>query len=233
MRTKAPAYVAIYNTILKKINKGEYSKEVPIPSENELATKYKVSRMTARKSVDMLVNEGYLVRFKGKGTFITGRKNFKKDIVSFTERMTEMSLRVYNEVKNFDVVKDLKQDVLDILNVKDEYVVTCERTRYINDEAAIFETVYIPQKFIEDATDEAFSSSLTSLLEKYAEVGSIKLTCESTKLKKKAAKQLNLKKDDCILAVKSTIYFMDGTVALYSYSYQNTDVLEFSSTIMK
>ena len=233
MKTKAPQYQVIYNQILKKIRKGEFSKEVPVPSENELAQKYHVSRMTARKSVDMLVNEGYLIRHKGRGTFITGRRSLKKEAVGFTQRMKDEGRKVYTEVKSFSVVKSVNEEIAEILDVSNEYVVVCERTRYVDDKPCIFETIYIPQKFVEDATDEAFTASITELLNEYAEVGSITMKCEAGVLKKKAAKQLGLKKDDMTLMVRSIMYFMDGRAASYSVSSQNTELLEFETTIMK
>lgn len=233
MKTKAPAYQAIYNSILKKINKGEYSKETPIPSENELSKKHGVSRMTARKSVDMLVNEGYLLRQKGRGTFITGRKNLTREVIGFTERMKDAGLRVYNEVKSFSLEKILPKEVQDVLQLNDEYVVVIERMRYVNDRPTIFETVYIPHKFVETATDEMFTGSLTQLLEEYAEIGYLKRKCEAGRLKKKQAKLFGKEKDDLALKVNSTLSFMDGTVCLYSVSYQNTEYLEFSADIVK
>jgi GntR family transcriptional regulator len=47
-----------------------------IPSENELAKAFKVSRMTARKALDELHNEGYVERIPGKGTFLKNRKPY-------------------------------------------------------------------------------------------------------------------------------------------------------------
>lgn len=233
MKTKAPAYQMIYNIILKKINKGEYAKDMPVPSENELAQKHNVSRMTARKSVDMLVNEGYLVRHKGKGTFVTGRKNIKKETISLTQRMRNKGFRVYNEVKSFNLEQEVPDKIKEIFGENNDYTVVLERTRYLNDKPCIFETCYIPSKYVETATDELFTVSLTSLLETYQEVGELKRSCEPSQLKKKVARQLGLKRDDLILQVNCIMYFMDGTPCLYSVSYQNTKVLEFETDILK
>jgi DNA-binding LacI/PurR family transcriptional regulator len=45
-----------------------------VPSENELAQEYKVSRMTARKAIEELTQEGLLCREIGKGTFVANRE---------------------------------------------------------------------------------------------------------------------------------------------------------------
>ena len=43
-----------------------------IPSENELAEKFSLSRHTVRKSIAMLANEGLLYTELGRGTFSSG-----------------------------------------------------------------------------------------------------------------------------------------------------------------
>ena len=45
-----------------------------IPSENELQQIYDVSRATVRKAIQLLVNEGFMEKKKGKGTFVKLRK---------------------------------------------------------------------------------------------------------------------------------------------------------------
>ncbi|MCD6442575.1 MAG: substrate-binding domain-containing protein [Thermotogae bacterium] len=52
--------------VIKKKNPGE-----KLPSENELARMFNVSRMTARKAVDTLALEGYVVRVPGMGTYVS------------------------------------------------------------------------------------------------------------------------------------------------------------------
>jgi GntR family transcriptional regulator len=59
-----------------------------LPAERELATLLDVSRITVRKAIDGLVEEGLLVRRQGSGNFVCARveKNFAK-LTSFSEDM--------------------------------------------------------------------------------------------------------------------------------------------------
>lgn len=59
-----------------------------IPTERELAEQFDVSRITVRKAIDGLVNEGLLTRRQGAGTFVAVRveKSYSK-MTSFTEDM--------------------------------------------------------------------------------------------------------------------------------------------------
>lgn len=56
-----------------------------IPSENELAQKFFVSRITARQAILSLVNEGLLFREKGSGTYVKVRKKIIGVVMSYID----------------------------------------------------------------------------------------------------------------------------------------------------
>ena len=69
---KLPKYYLLKRDIVNKIELGEYQEGTLIESERELMEKYQFSRITVRKAIDELVNEGYLYRIQGKGTYVKG-----------------------------------------------------------------------------------------------------------------------------------------------------------------
>lgn len=62
----------IHRIVLDRILRGEYSAGQALPSENELAREFGVTRLTARSAVDGLVESGMVRRLQGKGTFVVG-----------------------------------------------------------------------------------------------------------------------------------------------------------------
>jgi len=68
--SSTPLYQQIQTTLLDAIRSGEFSPGSQILSELEIADKYQVSRMTARKAIDTLVSKGVLYRQRGKGTYV-------------------------------------------------------------------------------------------------------------------------------------------------------------------
>lgn len=66
----SPLYQQIKGLILRSFQSGEWKPGDLIPSEMELAARFKVSQGTVRKAVDELAQENLVIRRQGKGTFV-------------------------------------------------------------------------------------------------------------------------------------------------------------------
>ncbi|WP_294771153.1 GntR family transcriptional regulator [uncultured Rhodoferax sp.] len=66
----SPLYQQIKVLMLQSLQSGEWKPSAAIPSEQELAGRFKVSQGTVRKAIDELAAENLLVRRQGKGTFV-------------------------------------------------------------------------------------------------------------------------------------------------------------------
>lgn len=66
----SPLYQQIKLLILQSLQSGEWKPSSAIPSEMELAARFKVSQGTVRKAIDELSADNLLVRRQGKGTFV-------------------------------------------------------------------------------------------------------------------------------------------------------------------
>jgi GntR family transcriptional regulator len=81
-------YVQLQQLIRDAINRNVLAKDDALPAERDLAIEYDVSRITVRKAIGGLVEEGLLTRRRGAGTFVATRveKSFSK-LSSFSEDM--------------------------------------------------------------------------------------------------------------------------------------------------
>jgi GntR family transcriptional regulator len=66
----SPLYQQIKGLILQSLQSGEWKPGEGIPSEMDLAARYRVSQGTVRKAIDELASDHLLVRRQGKGTFV-------------------------------------------------------------------------------------------------------------------------------------------------------------------
>ncbi|MEO3388623.1 GntR family transcriptional regulator [Mesorhizobium sp. CAU 1741] len=64
-----PLHHQVYVVLRQQIEEGQYHGEKPIPSEHELSQTFQVSRITIRRALDRLKQEGFVSRSRGRGTF--------------------------------------------------------------------------------------------------------------------------------------------------------------------
>ena len=69
-----PRYQIVKDFILAGIKQKQLQEHKRVPSENELVEICSVSRMTARRALDELTEEGILYRVQGRGTFVAPKK---------------------------------------------------------------------------------------------------------------------------------------------------------------
>lgn len=65
-----PLYHQVYLILKENIRSGVYPRDVPLPPEHTLCEEFGVSRITIKHAMKDLVADGYVVRQRGKGTFV-------------------------------------------------------------------------------------------------------------------------------------------------------------------
>ena len=92
--SKVPLYFQLKEQIRQRILDGEYKEGDLIPSEREFSDRYELSSTTIRRALNDLVQENFLERKAGKGTFVRRRKVTRdlRKVLGFTKNMTEMGL---------------------------------------------------------------------------------------------------------------------------------------------
>ena len=86
-----PLYRQLMARIRDDVSSGVYPAESQIPSEQEMCARYGVSRVTVRRAISELTDEGILRKQQGKGTFVCTPKLCRdlRDINSFHECRSE------------------------------------------------------------------------------------------------------------------------------------------------
>lgn len=87
-----PLYSQLMQNILDAIETGVYNPGEKLPNEAELCEIYGVSRITVRRAIQELAEEGYLERKQGKGTFIT-RTKLARELIS-VDGFTDFSMKI-------------------------------------------------------------------------------------------------------------------------------------------
>ncbi|WP_226535504.1 GntR family transcriptional regulator [Fictibacillus halophilus] len=162
-----PLYFQIEEAIKQKIDKGEWESGSMISSEREFAENYEVSRMTVRQAINNLVNDGYLTRRKGKGTFVSGKKIEQKllGLTSFTEDMKARGYKPASKLVSFQTV-EANHKLAKALDIsQNEEIYEIKRVRLANEIPMAIETTYVPVQLIQLSEIHIKEGSLYSQVE--------------------------------------------------------------------
>ncbi|HOW92195.1 MAG TPA: GntR family transcriptional regulator [Anaerolineaceae bacterium] len=101
-----PKYYQLASILRQKIEDGEWQPRSAIPSERQLEVLYHISRTTIREAIDSLVQQGYLYREHGRGTFVSPRKLQKgwMELTSFSEDLLKRGLQPGQIIRNLSQV---------------------------------------------------------------------------------------------------------------------------------
>ncbi len=145
---KSPLYHKIKNHILERIKTGEFEVGDMLPPERELADHYGVSRITVKRALLELANQGIIVRRQGKGTFVSSPKleediskvvTLAQPVLMHAGRSWHKVLSVKTQKPNAEVAKTLEIDA-------STPVVEIERLKVVDDQPYIHELSYISEE---------------------------------------------------------------------------------------
>ena len=90
-----PLYHQISEAILEPIRNGDLKPGDPIPTEQELIKTYGVSRITVRRAIYELENQGYVIRRQGLGTYVapSGVRRGAANLSGFSEEIASWGMK--------------------------------------------------------------------------------------------------------------------------------------------
>ncbi|MBS4179621.1 trehalose operon repressor [Lederbergia citrea] len=225
-------YLTIHNDIVKQIEAGEIAPNSLLPSEHELKDLYGTSRETIRKALNLLAQNGYIQKVRGKGSIVI--KNTKLDfpvsgLVSFNELAQKMGKKPKTIVHELSLRKP-DQYIKQQLNISSkDHVWHISRVREIGGEKIILDKDYLNKKYVPHITKEICEHSIYHYLENelnlvisYAKKEIIveDPTAEDRDL-------LNLEGFHNIVIIKNYVYLEDASLFQYTESRHRPDKFRF------
>lgn len=227
-----PLYMQLREIVRDKIEDGEFTPCTALPSENELADEYAVTRQTVRNAIDTLVNEGLLRRVAGKGVFVLGT-HIERDLEvlkGFTQTMLDI-----NVTPSVKVLRKLvrpagaKYAMMFGIRPEDE-IFYIKRMCYGNGEPVSLEEIFVPRNLVPKI--QGIDLSVFSLYEVYEFYG-IKLdrarqTLDMVHLDANDANALDITTETPVMLFECTSYDVQGRIIELSRSYTRGDKGRFT-----
>jgi GntR family transcriptional regulator len=142
-----PLYYQIQQNLLDQIHSGTLKAGDAVPSEQEIAERLGVSRMTARQALQSLRDIGVTYTERGRGTFVSASKVEKniRQVLSFTEEMAARGLHATSKLLSFATVKASEEIAMALHIAKGETLFKLQRIRLADRSPMGIECSYVPQ----------------------------------------------------------------------------------------
>jgi GntR family transcriptional regulator len=222
-----PLYQQLQRRLRDAIENRILGPEDALPPERDLAEELTVSRITVRKAIDGLVEEGLLVRRQGSGTFVSNRveKNFSK-LTSFSEDMRARGRKPRSVWLNRAPGTVTPEESLPLRSSPGTPVYRFNRIRYADEVPMALEYATV-LAFCLPSID-AVESSLYEALERTGNrpvralqrLRAVLFTAEQAKL-------LKAKEADAGLLVERLGFLKDGRAVEFSQSFYRGDIYDF------
>ncbi|MBE0613223.1 MAG: GntR family transcriptional regulator [Burkholderiales bacterium] len=156
--TFSPLYRQIKGLIMQSLVSGEWRPGEVIPSEMELAVRYKVSQGTVRKAIDELSAEKHLLRRQGKGTFVATHDEARAQF-RFLRLMPDVGEQEWPASLLLDCKRGrASAEVARLLELSaGDGVVIIRRVLSFGDEPTVFEQIYLPGTTFKNLSAEIFN----------------------------------------------------------------------------
>jgi len=225
-------YISIYHKLIEQIEKGIYSVGSKIPSEKCLMEQFDVSRDTIRKSLQMLEQNGYINKVKGKGSFIldTAKFNFPvTGLISLKELSAQIGRTAETIVEKLEFKKPSKFIKEQLLIDDETSIWKVIRSRKIDGKKIILDKEYYNGEYVEKLSREICEGSIFDYIENtlslnigFAKKEIVVQTCNEDD-----RKYLDLDGYDMVVVVNTFVYLDDGSLLQYGQSRHRPDKFKF------
>lgn len=211
MEERASKFFILKKVLEEKIENEEFPADEPIPSERELMEMYQVSRITVRKAVDELVNEGYLYKIQGKGTYVKTdeRSSNLFAITSCTEDVVRMGMKPTKKVMVAELVYANAKRAKALEITQEERVFMLGRILFADQEPLNYTVTFLPEKLFPGIDRHSFDrESLYQVLQEEYGVRLTKArrTIEAILARDEVAEYLDIEEGSPIILFRCVTY---------------------------
>lgn len=223
-----PVYIKIAEEIKNRINHAELIPGDAIASEAALCKEFGASRMTVRKSLAILANEGYIYSIPGKGNFV--RKPEHNKYILYYDEM-DNAINSVDRTKLLEVNIIMPDEMLanELQITRNKNVIMIRRLFYTDGKPVAYDVKYliyrkgmpVVEKEIESATFTEMISGNTSLFALKKE-----LTIYALSPDEDIKRHLNIYDELALLAVEQKLYSSEDKLMGLGITYYRGDYIK-------
>lgn len=233
-----PYYQQLADLLRREISEREGPDEIyQLPSENELADRHGITRATVRHALDVLEQDGWIYREKGRGSFASARRveHELTRLVSTTEDMQRRGWSLTTQLVSLEQAPSLPYVAHALELPEGTPVYELCRLRLVDDEPLSLQTAYLPVALCPTLQENDLTTSLYRLLEtRYG----LRLWTGKEVLRARCAtpheaKLLEIKRNMPVMTTERVTYAANGMAVEYLEAVWRGDRYDFKVTLSR
>jgi GntR family transcriptional regulator len=228
-----PLYLQLANKLSEGIHGGIWKPEEALPSERMLSDSLSISRVTARKAIDILCERGMLTRRRGSGTYITPKlEQPLSRLTNFSDELRQRGFTPGSQWLSREIGVATPDELLALSLSPNTMVARLKRLRTADNVVMAIESTTVPAKYLPDpkeVTDSLygyFQANNVLPLRALQHIRAVNATAEQAKL-------ANIKQGAAMLYITRVSYLEDGAAIELTHSYCRSNYYDFVAELRR
>lgn len=230
-----PKYIQIKNTLKNDIESKKYRPGDQLPTESELMDLWQMSRITIRRALMELANDGFSYTVHGKGTYVAEPKisNRLPNLTSFSRDVEQQGKVPFRKVLDLKTIKANSDVTSKLKIIPDDHVIYFRRLMLADDIPISLSDTYVPVSAItpyqnrfafENLENRSFYQLLKDInCELYGGDQVITATCADVE----QARLLTVEYGSALIMAERIAYNKEKIIVEYSKMYSRPDLIQW------
>jgi GntR family transcriptional regulator len=228
-----PLYLQLANKLSEGIHSGLWQPDEALPSERMLSDTLDISRVTARKAIDILCERGMLTRKRGSGTYITPKlEQPLSRLTNFSEELRQRGFTPGSQWLSRETGIASAEEILALGLSPNTVVSRLKRLRTADNVVMAIESSTIPAQYLPDP--KAISDTLYGYLDAHnllptralQHIRAVNATAEQARL-------ANIKQGAAMLYITRVGYLDSGAAIELTHSFCRSDYYDFVAELRR
>ncbi|WP_374357038.1 GntR family transcriptional regulator [Chitinimonas sp.] len=231
--SSTPLYLQVANKLTSAINSGLWQADEALPSERVLCEVLDISRVTARKAMDILFEQGLIVRRQGSGTYIAPRLvQPLSRLTSFSEEIRSRGFTPTSRWLSRDIGIASQEEVLRLGLSPSASVARLRRLRMADNTVMAIETSILPSRYMPEPTK--VGDSLYAWMDAHgASVVRALQHLKAVNASDEMAQLVGLPTGTAMLMITRIGYLESGLPVELTYTYCRNDYYDFVAELRR
>jgi GntR family transcriptional regulator len=228
-----PLYLQLSNKLAAAIHSGIWQPDEALPSERTLSDQLAISRVTARKAIDILCERGLLTRKQGSGTFITPKlEQPLSKLTNFSEELRQRGFAPGSQWLSRETGIAAPEEILSLGLSPNMIVSRLKRLRTADNVVMAIESSTLPAQYLPNpklVTDSLYGYLETqgaAPIRALQHIRAVNATPEQAKL-------AGIKHGAAMLFITRVGYHANGSAIELTHSYCRSDYYDFVAELFR